>query len=473
MKRRCICLFLTLSLLLSMTLPAAAAEIPGQQEAEILYALGLFRGVGTLRDGTPDFALERPLTRQEAVVMLVRLLGREDAALAGSWELPFTDVTDWARPYIGYAYSAGLTRGIGETQFGGESTVSATQYLTFVLRALGYSSDTDFRWDAAWEYTDALGLTGGEYTAEHPDTFLRGNAAVVSCRGLTADCKDGSGTLADRLVAEGALTQSAVETSGLLPDVYTQMARELLKTGYAPFWVERDQNKMVTVHTLPQEKRFAEYDAYSGTGETIEAAMADAFRDYAVQCLDGDYSNGYAGTISFGAGGAMTSEHTYAYILTDGKGTVIAYSVGVGKIEGDMQWYSSDYDSRAYMTELAKEFQKRLKNVKRVESTGAVVDGQCLYTFGELPKDTAYYSIEQTAYSTGYWNYLTDTADHLQTIREAIFTGRVEKYPIAETCVQAYPDEEWARFPYLNVLFIFWDESGNPVAYSPVSFRYR
>lgn len=405
--------------------------------------------------------------------MLVRLLGREDAALAGSWELPFTDVTDWARPYIGYAYSAGLTRGVGETQFGGESTVSATQYLTFVLRALGYSSDTDFRWDAAWEYTDALGLTGGEYTAEHPDTFLRGNAAVVSCRGLTADCKDGSGTLADRLVAEGALTQSAVETSGLLPDVYTQMARELLKTGCAPFWVERNQNKMVTVHTLPQEKRFSEYDAYGGEGQTIEEAMASAFKDYAVQCLDGDYSNGYAGTISFGAGGAMTSEHAYAYILTDGKGTVIAYSVGVGKIEEAMQWYYSDYDSRAYMTELAKEFQKRLKNVKRVESTGAVVDGQCLYTFGELPKDTAYYSIEQTEYSTGYWNYLTDTADHLQTIREAIFTGRVEKYPIAETCVQAYPDEEWARFPYLNVLFIFWDESGNPVAYSPVSFRYR
>lgn len=469
MKRRCICLFLILSLLLSMTLPAAAAEILGQREAEILYALGLFRGVGTLRDGTPDFALERPLTRQEAVVMLVRLLGREDAALAGSWELPFTDVTDWALPYIGYAYSAGLTRGVGETQFGGESTVSATQYLTFVLRALGYSSDTDFRWDAAWKYTDALGLTGGEYTAEHPDTFLRGNAAVVSCRGLTADCKDGSGTLADRLVAEGALTRSAVEASGLLPDVYTRMARELLKTGHTPFWVERDQNKMVTVHTLPQEKRFAEYDAYSGTGETIEAALADAFRDYAAQCLDGDYSDGYPGTMRFG----VDYERPYAHIITDTKGTVIAYSVGVGKIEEAMQWYYSDYDSRAYMTELAKEFQKRLKNVKRVESIGEVVDGQCLYTFGELPKDTAYYSIGRTAYSTGYRNYLTDTADHLQTIRKAIFTGRVEKYPIAETCVQAYPDEEWARFPYLNVLFIFWDESDNPVAYSPVSFRYR
>lgn len=40
-----------------------------------------------------------------------------------------------------------------------------------MLRALGYSSNTDFKWDTAWELSDRLGFTSGEYS-KTTSTFL-------------------------------------------------------------------------------------------------------------------------------------------------------------------------------------------------------------------------------------------------------------------------------------------------------------
>ena len=76
---------------------------------------GSLQGTAENADGTPVFELERTPTRFEAITMLVRLLGAEDEALSGSWSTPFTDLTEWARAYVGYAYAKGLTDGTSET----------------------------------------------------------------------------------------------------------------------------------------------------------------------------------------------------------------------------------------------------------------------------------------------------------------------------------------------------------------------
>ncbi len=189
---------ITALLLLSAMLPAALAADEAQEAAQELYALGLFTGVGVNEDGTPDFDLEREPTRSEAVTMLVRLLGKEAEAKEGAWETPFTDVPDWAKPYVGYAYANKLTFGTGETTFGGKDPVSATQYLTFVLRALGYESGTDFQWNRAWELSDAVGMTDGRYgAADGP--FLRGDVAIISRNALYVSLKGGDETLLEAL----------------------------------------------------------------------------------------------------------------------------------------------------------------------------------------------------------------------------------------------------------------------------------
>ena len=197
MKRRFLTVILLLCFLLSLMLPAHGYD-EQQVAADTLHGLGLFKGVGTKDDGSPDYALERSLSRQEAVTMLVRLLGKEQQAQNGQWDIPFTDVDAWAIPYVGYAYANGLPTGMSDTSFGGRQQVTAAQYLTFVLRALNYASGEDFVWNAAWEKTDHLGITSGQYSEENNGRFLRGDAVYVSSNALRTCIKAGQTTLLEQ-----------------------------------------------------------------------------------------------------------------------------------------------------------------------------------------------------------------------------------------------------------------------------------
>lgn len=134
MLKKWVAIVLAISLALCLMPAASAAGTEAQDAADALYALGLFRGTGTDAEGAPVFALSSPLTRGEAVTMLVRLLGQEEEALGGARETPFTDLADWMAPYVGLAYESGLTTGTGETSFEGDAPVTAAQFLTFVLR---------------------------------------------------------------------------------------------------------------------------------------------------------------------------------------------------------------------------------------------------------------------------------------------------------------------------------------------------
>lgn len=202
--KKLIAILLAVVLVFALTSVAFAADAEETTAADILNALGLFIGTGTDAEGKPVYDLDRAPNRMEAVTMLVRLLGKEEEANAGAWEIPFTDVKDWAKPYVGYAYANGLTKGYSEKTFGGTDAVTAAQYLTFVLRALGYSSDSDFRWDAAWELTNELGITAGEYDAAA--SFDRGDVVMTSCSALGAFMKGEDFTLAEKLLNEGVFT---------------------------------------------------------------------------------------------------------------------------------------------------------------------------------------------------------------------------------------------------------------------------
>jgi len=196
--KRFLVLLLCLLMLLTSIPTALAATPEAETAANTLYAMGLFQGTGTDAKGMPIYALDKAPTRHEAVTMLVRLLGKEPEALDGDWDLPFTDVASWAAPYVGYAYANGLTKGIGNGKFGGETIIKTSEYLTFVLRALGYTSGEDFQWDKAWELSDELGLTDGRYNS-NTDKFLRGDVAIISANAMNICCKGTKTPLADNV----------------------------------------------------------------------------------------------------------------------------------------------------------------------------------------------------------------------------------------------------------------------------------
>lgn len=180
MKKLTTTLLLAAAVATGVTPAAFAASDEATNAANALYKQGLFLGNGTNATGAPNFELDRKPTRHEAITMLVRLLGKEEEAKKGTWNTPFTDVDEWAKPYVGYAYANKLTTGTSETTFSGNDTVTASEYLTLVLRVLGYDDKKgDFSWDKAWELSDKIGLTKGQYNAS-TNNFTRGDVAIVS-----------------------------------------------------------------------------------------------------------------------------------------------------------------------------------------------------------------------------------------------------------------------------------------------------
>ena len=212
MLKRFLSFILALTLAVSLVPSAFAASDEAVQAANTLHALGLFNGTGTDANGNPVYDLDRAPTREEAITMLVRLLGREEEAKSDDWRMPFTDVSNWAKPYVGYAYTYDLTSGTSETTFGGEQKVSATQYLTFVLRALHYEDGTDFQWNRAWKLSDEIGLTSAQYTSD--SSITRGDVATISLKALSVLNKYDT-TLLDELLDYGPLTSEKIKTSGI------------------------------------------------------------------------------------------------------------------------------------------------------------------------------------------------------------------------------------------------------------------
>lgn len=200
---------LAIFLIISVVPFAYASTSTEQYGADVLYNLGLFQGTGTDELGMPNYNLDAVPTRAEAIAMLVRLLGKSEEVQSNFYTLPFDDIPSWAVPYVGYAYENGLTSGISATKFGSNSKISATQYLTFILRSLGYTTGEDFQWDSAWILTDELNITNGEYNELTTSPFTRGNMVTVSCEALSAKIKGTSTTLLDVLKKENAVPQNA------------------------------------------------------------------------------------------------------------------------------------------------------------------------------------------------------------------------------------------------------------------------
>lgn len=213
--KRLLSIILLLALIICGVPNTLAANDNALEAASSLYELGLFSGTGKDKNGNPIYSLDSIPTRNQAVAMLVRLLGKAGTAESETWETPFTDVVKWAKPYVGYAYENGLTVGTSKTTYGGELPITPNQYLTFTLRALGYISGVDFEYSKAWEFSDRIGLTTGEYN-DDTKVFTRADIVTISYNALSCTLKGTDGTLINQLLSDGVVSLYAVEKVGLL-----------------------------------------------------------------------------------------------------------------------------------------------------------------------------------------------------------------------------------------------------------------
>ena len=161
---------------------------------------------GTLPSGAlVDLCFSGKYTQQE----IRRMITGNGGLLAYTGSTPFTDITPGTQSekYVGYAYSKGYTNGYSATTFRPSQTVTASQYMEFILRALGYSSADNK--DLSGRLTNALTngvITEGELAALQGGTFLRADLAYVSYYALDAAVSGSRQTLGDTLMDKGVFT---------------------------------------------------------------------------------------------------------------------------------------------------------------------------------------------------------------------------------------------------------------------------
>lgn len=258
---------LLLSLLTALLLtPASAAEPSIEAEAtpyaNALHEAGLFRGTGNNADGTPNFALGKTATRAEALVMLVRILGKE-AEPTQAPASPFTDVPTWAAAQVNYAYANGLTKGVSSTLFGSGRTITKQEYLVLCLRALGYQDGSDFSWDDAYHYARNVFDSYIPVVDDATQPALRANLAIYSARALNAKVNGGDETLAQRSGLSFRCPRSLWEQSAV-DQKYLKIFEDGWSSTKKAFYATMSQCKVDETFFLENEKGEKVYPLSTG-----------------------------------------------------------------------------------------------------------------------------------------------------------------------------------------------------------------
>lgn len=198
MKKRITALVLAL---LMLATAAGAYSETDQNTADALNYLGLFLGTGK------GYELDAPLTRAQGITLLVRMVGGEDTAEKTPYTAPFTDLPDWAKPHVGYAYANGITNGVSATAFGPNREMTDAMFLTLVLRAMGYSdqgSQPLYTWDKPYAVAKQVGLT----VSDSADAaFTRADAIRVFWNAMNSLLAEETKTLAQRLMEQGVFDE--------------------------------------------------------------------------------------------------------------------------------------------------------------------------------------------------------------------------------------------------------------------------
>lgn len=157
-------------------------------EPPLLHALHLLAGRGKTADGAVDFDFKGGLTRVDGVVQIIRFLGAETAVTSGSHPHPFEDVPAWADAYVGYAYRHGIISGRSATRFDPAGSMDEAQFLTLLLRAVGYSDAAgEFVWNDPFPLAKRVGMTQDSAVV---GAFTRADAFRICASALYATASD-------------------------------------------------------------------------------------------------------------------------------------------------------------------------------------------------------------------------------------------------------------------------------------------
>jgi len=205
MKTKLLALLCAVTLLFGTVPAAAALEGETTRAADLLYTLRVLEN--------DKYDLDTPATRAQAAVLLVNLSGSKHAARTTPWYAGFRDVPDWAFTSVHYAGYKGWVSGYTATEFRPDQPITANAWFTFLLRMLGYSDKAgDFTIADAAKFARRIGLTPLAYDG----TMTQGDLYQSAADALSFSYRDGSGTVAEKLVSSGTCSRATANVLGLL-----------------------------------------------------------------------------------------------------------------------------------------------------------------------------------------------------------------------------------------------------------------
>lgn len=133
-----------------------------------------------------NYNWEGQLTRVQATIMILRLMGEEEnvSEYAGK-PCAFSDVPDWAKGYVNLAVEKGITKGVGSGLFGADNYCNPKDFITMLFRLTHLKENEDYSWATAYsdiyrvaEENDRMYEENVPDTAPYPyvysmDTFQR------------------------------------------------------------------------------------------------------------------------------------------------------------------------------------------------------------------------------------------------------------------------------------------------------------
>lgn len=224
-------------------------------EQEYLEVADELNNLELIKGSDKGYELDREANRIEGLIMLIRLIGK------------------------------GLTNGLSDLEFGSKQSMTGQQFITFVLRSLGYDDqEGDFVWNKSIDKAGEVGLLSPYETEAYSSgdkQFLRGDCAKVSYSALSSTIKDSTKTLGQQLIDQGAIDESKYVVS---EEEEISLVREGSVT-YIPL-IQRDGNLFIDYESImtayPEVKYYTSRDIFL-IDEDLNTLMKEAYRDFLIE----------------------------------------------------------------------------------------------------------------------------------------------------------------------------------------------
>jgi|LSQX01.2.fsa_nt_gb serpin B len=241
-------------------------EIPlAENVADVLNKLGLFKGTGS------GYELKKPVTRAEAITMVLRMIGEDMNGLSDNLKVgKFDDVnrSHWAFDKIEYSVEKGYINGTSETTFDPERGVTGQEFIKMLLSAMGYEKISI---ENAYESGINYGLLVNNYAKLAVSTkgyqLLRNdvvNICYLSLLSKTSDGKFLKDILIEKEIVDEQELNNLILSENTLPSENKSFAWEL--NDYMP----SDQNYMFSPLSIKMALAMA---AVGADGETKDEIL--------------------------------------------------------------------------------------------------------------------------------------------------------------------------------------------------------